>query len=67
MSKEIEADGFVTRQSDLKQTERKVCATCKHRKHDDILKRYRCSRGHLVDIADWRMKYEVCDKWEQEE
>lgn len=41
MSKEIEADGFVTRQSDLKQTERKVCATCKHRKHDDILRRYK--------------------------
>lgn len=67
MNKETEADGFITRQSDLKQTECKVCANCKHRKHDDILRRYRCLVGHLIDVADWRMKYEVCDKWEQEE
>ena len=67
MSKEIEADGFVTRQSDLKQTERKVCANCKHLKHDDILRRCRCSIGHLIDVADWRMKYEVCDRWEKKE
>lgn len=67
MSREIEKDGFITRQTDLKQTERKVCANCKHLKHDDILRRYRCSVGHLIDVADWRMKYEVCDKWEKEE
>lgn len=67
MSKEIEADGYITRTNDLKQTQRKVCATCKHRKQDIILRRYRCSVGHLIDVADWRMKYEVCDKWEKEE
>lgn len=64
MTREIEADGYITRQTDLKQTERKVCATCKHFKHDDVLRRYRCKHGHLIDVADWRMKYEVCDEWE---
>lgn len=67
MNKEIEADGFVTRQTDLKQTEKKVCANCKHLKHDTVLHRYRCSVGYLIDVADWRMKYEVCDRWEKEE
>ena len=51
MTREIEADGFITRKTDLKQTDRKVCANCKH----------------LKRVADWRMKYEVCDKWEKEE
>ena len=65
--RETESDGYITRQSDLKQTERKVCATCKHLKHDDSLRTYRCSVKHLIDVPDWRMKYEVCDKWEKEE
>lgn len=65
MTRENEADGYITRQTDLKQTERKVCATCKHLKHDDILRTYRCYERHLIDVADWRMKYEVCDKWEK--
>ena len=65
--REIEADGFVTREADLKQTEKRVCANCKYLKHDDILRTYRCSVGHLIDVADWRMKYEVCDLWEREE
>lgn len=46
-------------------TERKVCANCKHLKHDDVLRTYKCSVRHLLDVADWRMKYEVCDKWEK--
>ena len=66
MTREIEADGFVTRESDLKQTQRRVCANCKHRKQDIVLRRYKCSVEHLIDVADWRMKYEVCDKWEKE-
>lgn len=65
--REIEADGFVTREADLKQTEKRVCANCKHLKRDDVLRRYTCRVGHLIDVADWRMKYEVCDKWEREE
>ena len=67
MSKEIEADGYITRSTDLKQTEKRVCANCKHLKHDNVLRRYRCKRGHIVDSADWRMKYEVCNEWEKEE
>lgn len=67
MTRKIEADGFITQETDLKQTKLKACATCKHRKIDDVLRKYRCSVGHLIDVADWRMKYEVCDKWEQED
>lgn len=67
MSREIEADGYITRQSDLKQTEKRVCASCKHLKHDNILRRYTCRKGHLVDVNDWRMKYEVCNEWEKQE
>ena len=65
--REIEADGFVTREADLKQTVKRVCANCKHLKHDNVLRTYKCSVGHLIDVADWRMRYEVCDKWEREE
>ena len=67
MNKEIEADGFITRAIDLMQTERKVCANCKYLKHDDVLCRYTCVGGHLTDVPDWRMKYEVCDRWERKE
>ena len=67
MSKEIEADGYITRQSDLKQTEKRVCANCKHKRYDSVLHRYSCFRGHLLDVSDWRMKYEVCNEWEKEE
>lgn len=58
MSREIEADGYITRESDLKQTRAKICMTCKHR-NGSI-----CNAGRKTFEADWREKYEVCDKWE---
>lgn len=61
MSKEIEADGYITRETDLKQTKAKICMTCANR-NGNI-----CKAGHKTFDGDWRMKYEVCDDWKGEQ
>lgn len=63
MSREIEADGYITRESDITPMKR-TCFNCKCYVFDIVQRRYKCKCGHNVGGADWREKYEVCDKWE---
>lgn len=63
MSKEIEADGFVTRQSDLSSIKH-VCANCKWWVFEPIDRGHVCCNGHSIHVADWRQKYDCCDLWE---
>ena len=62
--KETEADGFITRDSDLSQI-RKTCFNCGAYKYFIDAKRYKCLEGHVIDAADWRQKYTVCDRWRE--
>ena len=62
MAREIEADGFITRDADLKQTKPQTCLTCKHFRYGE--KGGICVNGASLFCEDWRMKYQVCDKWE---
>lgn len=63
MVREIEADGYITREADISPIKR-TCYNCLHYRYDSKVKGYSCSGGHQVQSADWRMKYSVCDKWE---
>ena len=62
--KEIENDGYITRDEDLSETKR-TCYNCGAYKYFIDTKRYKCIEGHIVDAADWRQKYSVCDKWRE--
>lgn len=60
--REIEADGFITRDNDLSEI-RHTCYNCGAYKYFLDAKHYKCIEGHIVDGADWRQRYSVCDKW----
>lgn len=66
MNREIEQDGYITREQDVAPRKR-ICFTCKHYKHDPNRRRYVCTQGHKVGEADWRFKYDICDEWEKDE
>ena len=60
--KEIENDGFITRESDVSPI-KKTCFNCGAYKYFFGDKVYKCIEGHIVEDADWRQKYNVCDAW----
>lgn len=60
--KEIEADGFITRDADLSEQKR-TCFNCGAYRYCIDSKHYKCIEGHVIDSADWRQKYNVCDLW----
>ena len=60
--KEIEQDGYITRDADLSGIPH-TCFNCGAYKYFIDSKRYKCIEGHIVDAADWRQKYSVCDQW----
>ena len=62
MRHEIEADGYITREADLSETKH-TCFNCGCYRYFLDAKRYKCIEGHVIDSADWRQKYSVCDKW----
>lgn len=62
--KEIEQDGYITRDADLSGIPH-TCFNCGAYKYFIDSKRYKCIEGHIVDAADWRQKYSVCDQWRQ--
>lgn len=62
--KEIEKDGFVTRSEDISQP-RKTCFNCGAYRYFLDSKHYKCIEGHVLDSADWRQKYSVCDRWRE--
>ena len=62
MVKEIETDGFITREEDIS-PQKKTCFNCEKYVYSLFLKGYVCAEGHLVADTDWRRKYEVCDRW----
>ena len=62
--KEIENDGYITRDEDLTQRKR-TCYNCGAYRYFIDSKRYKCIEGHIVDAADWRQKYSVCDRWRE--
>ncbi len=63
-AKEIESDGFITREEYLA-SERRTCYNCKWFQYSLINKRYACFEGHSIGDDDWRKKYDCCDKWER--
>lgn len=65
MTKEIEADGYITRETDITPRKR-TCINCMHYQFDVTKRHYACTRGHNISGSDWRMKYEVCDEWKGE-
>lgn len=65
MSKEIEADGYITRESDISPI-RHTCINCKQYIYNEGIRAFICTKGHKLHGADWRMKYEVCDDWKGE-
>lgn len=64
MNREIEADGFITREADTTQNT-KSCISCKWYQYSIIVKSYVCVEGHTIDAYDWRRKYDCCDRWEK--
>ena len=60
--KEIEQDVYITRDADLTQ-EKHTCFNCGCYRYFLDSKRYKCIEGHVIDAADWRQKYSVCDRW----
>lgn len=60
--KEIEQDGYITRDADLT-GQKRTCSNCEHYVYSLFLKCYVCSEGHSVSENDWRQKYNVCDCW----
>jgi hypothetical protein len=60
--REPEADGFITREADIS-PERRTCCNCGAYRYFIDIKHYKCIEGHIIDSADWRQKYSVCDKW----
>lgn len=63
MSKDIESDGFITRESDVSST-KKICGTCKYFVYSRVIHRHLCTNGHSIYASDWRTKYNCCDSWE---
>lgn len=63
MSKEIESDGFITRQQDIS-PQKKTCFNCGNYVYSLFLKGYVCTK-HIVADNDWRQKYNVCDSWKE--
>ena len=53
--KEIENDGYITRDADLSQ-EKRTCFNCGCYRYFLDSKRYKCIEGHVIDAADWRQK-----------
>ena len=43
--------------------ERRTCYNCGAYRYFIDIKHYKCIEGHVIDSADWRLKYSVCDKW----
>lgn len=66
MSKEIEADGYITRFEDVTPIKH-TCTSCGAYRFDIQKRRYVCTKGHSIGGTDWRQKYAVCDEWESEE
>ena len=62
--KEIEQDGYITRDADLSGIPH-TCFNCGAYRYFLDAQRYKCIEGHIVDAADWRQKYSVCDQWRQ--
>lgn len=62
--KEIEKDGFITRDEDVSQP-RKTCFNCGAYRYFLDSKHYKCIEGHILDSAVWRQKYSVCDRWRE--
>lgn len=62
--KEIEADGYITREADITPT-RNTCFNCFHYGYDIEHRYYRCYAGRAVGEEDWRQKYSVCDRWKR--
>ena len=62
--RETEADGYITRDADLTQ-EKHTCYNCGAYRYFLDVKHYKCIEGHIIDSADWRQKYSVCDKWRE--
>ena len=60
--REPEADGFITRKTDIS-PERRTCFNCGAYRYFIDIKHYKCIEGHVIDSADWRQKYSVCDRW----
>lgn len=60
--KEIEADGFITRDEDVSKI-KSTCYNCGAYRYFIDADRYKCVEGHVIDSADWRQKYTVCDRW----
>lgn len=60
--REIESDGFITREEDVSQIP-KTCYNCGAYRYFLDVKHYKCIEGHIIDSADWRQKYSVCDRW----
>lgn len=60
--KEIEKDGFITRDADIS-PEKRTCFNCENYVYSLFLKCYCCANGHSVGDADWRQKYNICDEW----
>ena len=42
-----------------------TCFNCGAYRYFLDAKRYKCIEGHIVDAADWRQKYSVCDRWRE--
>ena len=62
--REIEADGFITREADLS-PRKQTCFNCGNYVYSLFLKCYVCTEGHAVTDNDWRQKYNVCDSWKK--
>ena len=60
--REPEADGFITGEADIS-PERRTCFNCGAYRYFIDIKHYKCIEGHVIDSADWRQKYSVCDRW----
>lgn len=60
--KEIEQDGYITRDADLSGIPH-TCFNCGAYRYFLDAKRYKCIEGHIVDAEDWRQKYSACDRW----
>ena len=60
--RETEADGYITRDADLSETKH-TCFNCGAYRYFIDIKHYKCIEGHVIDSADWRQRYSVCDKW----
>lgn len=66
MSREIEADGYITREEDLTPI-KSTCLNCKRYRYDENIRMFYCTNGHRLHGIDWRLKYSVCPDWEKKE